>query len=90
MFQPQGFTELAKAIKQQSSKNIWCYTGFLFEDLLQNPSQKALLEQIDVLVDGRFIEALKDEELRFRGSSNQRIIDVQASLKKGKTIVMDV
>ena len=90
MFQPEGFTTLAKAIKQQSNKNIWCYTGFLFEILLQNPAQKALLEQIDVLVDGRFIEALKDEELRFRGSSNQRIIDVQASLEKGETVVMDI
>ena len=90
MFQPQGFTELANAIKQQSNKNIWCYTGFLFEDLLLNPAQKALLECIDVLVDGRFIEALKDEELRFRGSSNQRIIDVKRSLEKEEAVVMDI
>ena len=90
MFQPQGFTELAKAIKQQSSKNIWCYTGFLFEDLLKSPVQKALLENIDVLVDGRFVEALKDEELRFRGSSNQRIINVPASLERGEIIIMDI
>ena len=89
MFQPQGFTELAKAIKQQSSKNIWCYTGFIFEELLQKPAQRALLEQIDILVDGRFIEALKDDELRFRGSSNQRIINVPASLEKGEAVVMD-
>lgn len=90
MFQPQSFTELAKGIREHSTKNIWCYTGYLFEVLLQNPAQKALLEQIDVLVDGRFIEALKDEELRFRGSSNQRIINVQASLEKGETVVMDI
>ena len=90
MFQPQGFTELAKAIKQKSNKNIWCYTGYLFEDLLRNPIQKALLEQIDVLVDGRFIEALKDEQLRFRGSSNQRIIDVPRSLEQGRVVVMDI
>ena len=89
MFQPQGFTELAKAIKQQSSKNIWCYTGFIFEELLQKPAHRALLEQIDVLVDGRFIEALKDDELHFRGSSNQRIINVPASLEKGEAVVMD-
>ena len=89
MFQPQGFTELAKAIKQQSSKNIWCYTGFIFEELLQKPAQRALLEQIDILVDGRFIEALKDDELRFRGSSNQRIINVPASLEKGEAVVID-
>ncbi|MBQ2126052.1 MAG: anaerobic ribonucleoside-triphosphate reductase activating protein [Bacteroidaceae bacterium] len=90
MFQPQGFSELAKAIRQHSTKNIWCYTGYRFEELLQNPVRKTLLEQIAVLVDGRFIEALKDEELRFRGSSNQRIIDVQASLKEGETVVMEI
>ena len=90
MFQPQGFTALAKAIKQHSNKNIWCYTGYRFEELLQNPAQRTLLEQIDTLVDGRFIEALKDEELRFRGSSNQRIIDVQASLRKGDIVVMEM
>ena len=90
MFQPQGFSELAKAIRQHSTKNIWCYTGYRFEELLQNPVRKTLLEQIDVLVDGRFIEALKDEELRFRGSSNQRIIDVQASLKEGEPVVMEI
>ena len=90
MFQPQGFAELAQAIRENSTKNIWCYTGYRFEDLLQNPAQKALLEQIDTLVDGRFIEALKDEELRFRGSSNQRIIDVQSSLEKGEIVVMDI
>ena len=90
MFQPQGFTALAKAIKQKCNKNIWCYTGFLFEEILENPIQKALLEQIDVLVDGRFIEAFKDEQLRFRGSSNQRIINVPASLEKGEAVVMDI
>ena len=90
MFQPQGFAELAQAIRENSTKNIWCYTGYRFEDLLQNPAQKALLEQIDVLVDGRFIDALKNDELRFRGSSNQRIINVQASLEKGETVVMDI
>ena len=90
MFQPEGFTALARAIRERSTKNIWCYTGYLFEDLLRNPTQKALLEQIDVLVDGRFIEALKDEQLRFRGSSNQRIIDVPRSLEQGRVVVMDI
>ena len=90
MFQPQGFAELAQAIRENSTKNIWCYTGYRFEDLLQNPAQKALLEQIVVLVDGRFIDALKNDELRFRGSSNQRIINVPASLEKGETVVMDI
>lgn len=90
MFQPEGFTALAKAIKQKSVKNIWCYTGYLFEQILENPLQRALLEQVDVLVDGRFIDALKDEQLRFRGSSNQRIIDVGASLRQGRAVVLDM
>ncbi len=90
MFQPVGFAALAKAIKERSGKNIWCYTGYLFEDLLKNTRQKELLEYIDVLVDGRFVEVLKDESLRFRGSSNQRIIDVQASLSSGTTVLLDM
>ena len=90
MFQPAGFTALAKGIKERSGKNIWCYTGWLFEELLQNPRQREMLSYIDVIVDGRFIDSLKDETLRFRGSSNQRIIDVQASLQKGETVIMDI
>ena len=90
MFQPVGFAALAKAIKEQSCKNIWCYTGYLFEELLENIQQRELLKYIDVLVDGRFVEVLKDESLRFRGSSNQRIIDVPASLASGKTVLLDI
>lgn len=86
MYQPEGFTELAHAIKRQSRKNIWCYTGYTFETLLHNPRQAKLLEYIDVLVDGKFKEELRDEDLYFRGSSNQRLIDVQASLKAQKAV----
>lgn len=86
MFQPEGFAELARAIKENSDKSIWCYTGYTFEKLLSNPHQHQLLQYIDVLVDGRFREDLRDESLYFRGSSNQRLIDVQASLKSGKAI----
>ena len=90
MFQPEGFTALAIAIRERSGKNIWCYTGCLFEQVLENPAQRALLEQVDVLVDGRFVEALRDEQLRFRGISNQRIIDVPRSLKEGKAVLMNI
>lgn len=85
MYQPEGFAELASAIKRKSRKNIWCYTGYTFEKLLKNPRQAQLLKYIDVLVDGRYRQELRDEDLQFRGSSNQRLIDVQASLKSGKT-----
>ena len=90
MFQPEGFAEVAKEIKQRSQKNIWCYTGYLFEELLRNPRQRALLDFIDVLVDGRFELSLRDEALLFRGSSNQRLIDVPASLRVGRTILLQI
>ena len=86
MFQPEGFTEVAKAIKEKSQKTIWCYTGYKFEDLIKNPAQAALLSYIDVLVDGRYKQTLRDESLLFRGSSNQRLIDVQASLNKKEIV----
>lgn len=86
MYQAEGFTELAQAIKAQSNKSIWCYTGYTYEQLLEMPAQRQLLQYIDVLVDGRFVQELQDESLRFRGSSNQRIIDVPKSLQQGKVV----
>ena len=85
MFQAKGFTRLAKRIKEETGKNIWCYTGFLFENL--KGSQRDLLKYIDVLVDGPYIERLRDTDLLFRGSSNQRLIDVKASLTQNKVIL---
>ena len=85
--QPEGFTELACAIRKQSTKTIWCYTGYTYETLLTMPVQRELLEHIDVLGDGPFIQSLRDEQLRFRGSSNQRLIDVKRSLEE-KTVVL--
>lgn len=86
MYQASGFTELAREIHKRTNKDIWCYTGFTFESLI-NPEQRELLELLDVLVDGPFIEKLRDTDLLFRGSSNQRLIDVQASLYKGKVVL---
>jgi anaerobic ribonucleoside-triphosphate reductase activating protein len=89
MYQAEGFAELAANIKERTDKNIWCYTGFLFEEVLLNPAQRQLLERIDVLVDGPFMENKKDTDLLFRGSSNQRLIDVQASLLAGKVMLWE-
>lgn len=70
-------------------KTVWCYTGYLFEDLLRDEKKRRLLEKIDVLIDGPFVEKLKDSKLKYRGSSNQRIIDVRASLIKKQIILLD-
>ena len=89
MYQPEGFAELARAIRQRTpQKDIWCYTGFTYEQLLTNPRQRQLLELIDVLVDGPFIRSQRDETLFFRGSRNQRIIDVQASLPQSQPVTL--
>ena len=85
MYQAEGFARLAGLIKENSSKTIWCFTGFRFEELT-NLAQQELLQRIDVLVDGPFVAALRDTSLCFRGSSNQRLIDVPASLKAGRVI----
>ena len=81
MLHPEGFIELAQMIKNNTDKNIWCYTGYNFEDLLQHPVRRKLVELCDVIVDGRFVESERDLSLHFRGSRNQRVIDVQKSLQ---------
>ena len=67
--------------------NVWSYTGYTLEELLEHndPYELELLEEIDVLVDGKYIEELKDPELRFRGSTNQRIINLN-KLRAGNKI----
>jgi anaerobic ribonucleoside-triphosphate reductase activating protein len=79
------------------NKNIWSYSGFLFDTEIKDPNGRAhtevtdeMLSYIDVLVDGRFVLELKDISLRFKGSSNQRIIDVQKSLKTGEVVLLEL
>ena len=76
-----------RARRELPGKTVWCYTGYLFEELAGNQvgtHSRTLLEGLDVLVDGPFVLAKKDLGLRFRGSHNQRIIDVPASLQAGE------
>lgn len=82
-----GLIPLVKTIKKEVHKNIWVYSGYTWEEILADPSRTALLKECDVLVDGRFVNALKDPMLRFRGSSNQRVIDIQKSLAAGKIVL---
>ena len=70
-------------------KTIWAYSGYVLDDILSDPSRKSLLEKVDILVDGRFVEELKDPALKFRGSSNQRIIDVKKTLASGQVVLAD-
>lgn len=79
MYHAQELLPLARLLRSRGYK-IWCYTGFLFEQLLDMPAHRELLGYIEVLVDGPFIESLRDISLRFRGSSNQRLILVGPSL----------
>lgn len=88
MFQAEAFARLADGLRERSRKTIWCYTGLTFEQILTHPSQRALLERVDVLVDGPFILAQRDPDLVFRGSANQRVIDVPASLRRGEVVTI--
>ncbi|MCD7905226.1 MAG: anaerobic ribonucleoside-triphosphate reductase activating protein [Clostridiales bacterium] len=77
-------TALAKEIKETfPHKTLWLYTGFLWEKI----KGLEIIKYTDVLVDGRFIEALKDNNLKWRGSKNQRVIDVKESIKSGEVIL---
>ena len=67
--------------------NVWAYSGFTYEEILADEDKKALLEYVDVLVDGKFINDMKHYKLRFKGSCNQRIIDVKQSLKAGRIVL---
>ena len=87
LYQAASFTELARRIKQETNKNIWCYTGFLFEDIRDKAQFQELFNHIDVIVDGRFDLSQRNEDLPFRGSANQRIIDVQKSLREDNIVM---
>ena len=73
-----------------SNKVVWTYTGYTYEELLKDVKNKALLEMTDVLIDGRFEIENRDITLPYRGSSNQRIIDVQKSLKENKVVLFEL
>lgn len=74
MYQAPAFTELARRIKEETNKTIWCWTGFTLEEVQADPGMAAMLPYLDVLVDGPFILEQRDTDLLFRGSPNQRII----------------
>ena len=73
MFQPLAVAESARIIKERSNKDIWCYTGYTYERIIKDEEKSQLLKYVDVLVDGPFVQSLRNEDLLFRGSSNQRL-----------------
>ena len=94
-FEPENRSALLPFLKkfreQFPSKDIWCYTGYTFENgtLKEDGGEgvREMLSYIDILVDGPFIEALKDIRLKFRGSSNQRVLDLKRTLKEGNEVL---
>lgn len=82
--------EIVKKIKSEVLKPIWVYSGYTFEEIISNEKRCELLELCDVLVDGRFVEEQKDLKLKFRGSRNQRIIDIKKSLEARKVELYDI
>ena len=91
LFQIEPITEIAKYAKNLGL-NVWCYTGFTYEKILELAQDKPIylefLKYIDVLVDGKFEIAKKDLTLLFRGSSNQRLIDVPKTLKSKRIVTL--
>ena len=92
----KGLLSLVKKAKERYPEiTIWCYTGYKFDDDVMEkmfetwPETKELVSNLDVVVDGKYDEDLRDLNLRFKGSSNQRIIDVQKTLEKNEIILAD-
>ena len=82
----EGTTKLAKAFKEKfPNKNLWVWTGFLFENIKDNE----VFNYVDTLIDGQFKVELFDPRLKWKGSSNQRVIDVKESLKKNKVVIIE-
>ncbi len=83
----EGTTKLAKAFKEKfPNKNLWVWTGFLFDKDLKG---KEVLKYVDVLVDGQYIDELRNLKLKYSGSSNQRVIDVKKSLVENEIVLLD-
>lgn len=80
---------VVKSIRQKSKKSIWIYSGYSYEELIREPLRKELLGLCDVLVDGLFLKEKKDLRLLFRGSSNQRIIDLNETSRQNHIILWE-
>ena len=77
---------LLKRIKLETDKPIWLWSGYTFEEIVNNPKRLEILREVDVLIDGKFQADKRDIMLNYRGSSNQRVIDVKKSLEQGNIV----
>ncbi len=82
-------SNLAKKLNEFTNAHIWVYSGYTFEEIIKDPIKLELLKQCDVVVDGKFELNKRSLDLKFRGSSNQRIIDIQKSLQTGVVVELD-
>ena len=93
-FEPENRETVLRVIRAVKDRhpdmNVWCYSGFTFEQLKDTDVSKDILALIDVLVDGKFVEAKKNLRLKFRGSENQRLIDVKKTLASGEIKLLEI
>lgn len=80
---------LLDRIKKETKKDIWLWSGYTYEEILADDKKREILGYIDVLIDGRFIMAQRDIKLKYRGSENQRVIDVNKSLEENKVVQIE-
>ena len=80
---------LLKRIKEETGKNIWLWSGYLLEEILENDKRKNILQYVDVLVDGKFDIGKRNINLKYRGSENQRVIDVKKTLISNSVVIYD-
>ena len=76
-------------IKEETNKEIWLWSGYTYDEIISNPRRKEILEQVDVLIDGPFKAEMKNLSLKYRGSENQRVIDVKKSLQENKVVLIN-
>lgn len=82
-------SDLLKRIKEETGKNIWLWSGYLLEEILEDEKRKSILENVDILVDGRFDIEKRNINLKYRGSENQRVIDVKKTLEDKNIVFYD-
>ena len=75
--------------KEETNEEIWLWSGYTYDEIISNPRRKEILEQVDVLIDGPFKAEMKNLSLKYRGSENQRVIDVKKSLQENKVVLIN-